>query len=349
MKIFRQLKLLYLVISSVLITNVSFSQNIITVDNSPGANAQYDDIQTAIQSANNGDIIHLLPSEQSYGDMIIDKQLTIIGFSHSAPDKSSIVENVYLIDGASGSRLSGFSAEEDMFIDAEATLTDLVIEHCKIDGWGLIFQNGGASNVVIRGNVINSIGSTTTSSSTGASLFDNTIIENNIITDSIVVLFPESVIIKNNLFLQATVGNFEETFDLVVQNSIFLARTPNGSINFNSDGVFFQNCLAYNVSTGNVDQLFGENNITNIDPQFENINFPTGLLFNVTDDYRLKEDSIAIGAGVNGEDLGIFGGDTSVFNNNGFTRGVPRVSIESSDTTIEEGNSLRVTIKAKSN
>ena len=49
------------------------AQSTITVDNSPGSAAQFNDLQTAISNATSGDIIYVHPSETNYGNIELDK------------------------------------------------------------------------------------------------------------------------------------------------------------------------------------------------------------------------------------------------------------------------------------
>src|SRR5690606_13498335 len=135
-----------------------FAQNTITVDNSPGANADYADLQPAINFANPNDIIYVHASETSYGQVTITKPLSIIGFGHSNPDKNTYLDGIILNDGSDGSYISGLYIDGDIDTNTNNTtiLNDLVFENNIIRN--MDFNGLGVNNVLIRGNVIRRIG-----------------------------------------------------------------------------------------------------------------------------------------------------------------------------------------------
>ncbi|MFS4456360.1 hypothetical protein [Maribacter sp. 2304DJ31-5] len=321
------------------------AQNIITVDNSTGANAQFSDLQSAVSSASDGDIIYIHASVTNYGNITVDKPLTLIGFSHSAADKKTLITDIVLGENASNSKFSGLHLTDDFLVqNLNTTLTNITIENCIIDSV-ILFNDAGANNVIIRGNIIGQIGSTVFG--TSANNYSNTIITNNIITTRIGVKNHQSVTIKNNLFLQpVTVGVIFNTGNasgsISVENNILyysIASTPNP----NSTGVIFENCLSYNRSSGNVTTLMGSDNLDNQNPLFIEDN--DNIIFESTiDNYNLQTNSPAISAGVNGEDLGLFDDSSFTFNNFGFTNGIPTIKIEAISTTVAPDEDLNVII-----
>ena len=179
------------------IMNTSKAQNIITVDNSIGSNAQYSDLQTAIAIASSGDIIYIHPSEINYGNITVDKTLHLKGFAHSDPDKVTYIAEITFGENASNSSFSSLHITNRFYINGlSTTLIGLVFENNMIEG-SMIFKNGGVDNVLIRGNVINQIGGQLGNNSK----FTNAIITNNVILSKIYVQNYQSIEIKNNLFL----------------------------------------------------------------------------------------------------------------------------------------------------
>ncbi|WP_350284820.1 hypothetical protein [uncultured Croceitalea sp.] len=314
------------------------AQNVITVDNSIGSNANESDLQTAISNANPGDILYVHPSETNYGNIEIDKPITMIGFSHSSADKQTLITDLTLTSNASNVSVSGFRITDDLFITDGTPISNLILEDNYFSS-SMVINNGGVDNLVLRGNIINTMGS----SGASASSFTNALITNNIFLGNITVRLHESVTIKNNIFLTSEVFNSrDETGNVTVQNSIFIARTA-GTANANNDGVTFENCLIYNESTGNADALVGTGNIVNVDPLFVEDNDNT-IYEALIDDYHLQNSSQAISAGVNGEDLGVFDGGTFSFDNLGFPKGIPTVNIQAISTTVAPGQNLNVII-----
>ena len=67
------------------------------------------------------------------------------------------------------------------------------------------------------------------------------------------------------------------------------------------------------------------------------------------DDYHLQAGSPAIGAGTDGEDIGLYNSSGYLFNMLGITYGLPSVNITNITQTVQEGEPLQVTIQASSN
>lgn len=321
------------------------AQTVITVDNSPGANAQFSDLQSAISQAQNGDIIYIHPSEINYGIADVNKELTLQGFSHSSSQKETLIEDILLRNNASNSTISGIHITDRISTDDNTTvITNIRIENCLIDSF-IRFEDAGMDGVVIRGNIIGELGNSTTS--TTQNNYTNALITNNIILNQITTRFFQSITIKNNIFLSAStfqpVENLNDDLGtLEVQNSIFLYETT-ASPDPNDPGITFSNCLTFNLSSGPVVELLGQNNLDNIDPLFiednDNDDFEP-----FTDNYQLQQTSLAIGAGINGEDLGLFDGSGFTFNNFGFTNGIPTINIQAISTTVAPGQNLNIII-----
>ncbi|WP_149274929.1 right-handed parallel beta-helix repeat-containing protein [Pareuzebyella sediminis] len=317
------------------------AQNIITVDNGEGSNAQFNNLQSAISAASSGDIIHIIPSETNYGDITIEKKLTLIGFAHSDKNKRTMVDGITLTTGADDTRITGLVVTDSYYVKNNTVpLTGLIVENCLLEE--LYFANAGADGIVIRGNILNYVGFSRTTS-----LYSNALITNNLILREVVVLNYQSITVKNNIFLNpvgsSPIYNYSATNGSVtVQNNIFYFDS-NSTFDPNFDGVNFENCLAYNNGSGNVASLNGTDNLNNQNPLFvednDNATFEPDI-----DDYRLQSSSPALNAGVNGEDIGLYGGGSFIFNNQGFSNGIPTVSIQAISTTVEPGQNLNVII-----
>lgn len=322
------------------------AQNVITVDNTTGSNAQYDNLQSAISAATAGDIIHVMPSETSYGNVTIEKTLTLIGFAHSDPDKRSILGSVQLTTGADNTRLTSLELRDTYSVRYNTVpLTGLIVENCLLEE--LYFYNAGADDILIRGNVFDYIGYGSTTSS-----YSNAIITNNIILRQVVVINYQSVTVKNNIFSNPVSTNpvYNRGYangGISVQNNIFYYSTS-ATRDPNVDGVIFENCLTYNIGTGNVASLNGTNNLDNRNPLFLEDN-DNAAYDPITDDYKFETGSPAIDAGVNGEDIGLYDDSSFTFNNLGFSNGIPTVSIEAISTTVAPGQNLNVIISTTNN
>ncbi|WP_299367652.1 hypothetical protein [Winogradskyella sp.] len=323
------------------------AQTTFTVDNTEGADADYNDLQSAINSVLANSILYVHASEINYGDITIDKPISLIGFSHSAEDKETMIDEVDLLDSASNVRLSGIHFTNDLTVNNDNSIvSDLIIENNFFDSFAEVFFTGDelVVNMTMRGNILNTVGSDFQSSTN----YSNSIIANNIFYDDLHVFFHESVAVENNIFLNgATVENSDdETGNLVVQDCIFY---DNRSSNFdpNRVGVVFQNCLSYN-ETNSVTTLIGTGNFNDIDPQF--VSADDDIFDPTIDDYNLQPGSDALGNGVAGDDIGLYSTNTNfTFNNFGYTAGIPIVTITAITSQIAPGGDLEVTIESNSN
>ncbi|WP_373517143.1 hypothetical protein [Pricia sp.] len=318
------------------------AQSTITVDNTPGSNAQFSDLQIAIASAQSGDIIYIQPSEVSYGDILVDKPLTLTGFAHSG-EKQTLIRDIRFGEAASNCKFSGLRITNQFRVqlnDESVTLTNMVIENCRIDG-SMSFLQGGVDNMIIRGCVIWSLGGISS-----VNHYTNTLITDCIITNNIWVSNHQSTTIKNNLFLTGSmrpIGNDAgNSGTLTVQNNIIYISSSS-TIDRNHMDVIYENSLIYNRGSGNALPLQGTGNLTNLDPLFvednDNIAFEATL-----DDYHLQTGSVAIGAGVDGEDIGLYGSGDFVFNNFGLPNGIPTVKIEAITNTVAPGENINLVI-----
>jgi len=323
----------------------SNAQNVITVDNSPSSNAQYNDLQTAIEAAVSEDIIYIHPSETNYGNITIPKTLHLRGFAHSDPDKATLITDIKLLENASNSSFSGLRLTNDFIVhNSTTTLTGLVFENNIVSQ--MIFRDAGVDGMIIRGNIIWYIGTSATSSTYNN--YTNTTISNNIITGRINLENYQSITVKNNIFLTGNPFTNYASGDgsITVQNNIFYYSTT-FTVNINALGVIFENCLAYNLGSGNVAALSGSNNIINTNPQFVNA---ANAVFNPDiDDYHLQVGSPAIGTGIDGADMGIYNTGPFVFNNFGYTNGLPTVKITSITKEVAPDTNIEVTIETNSN
>ena len=321
----------------------SKAQTIITVDNTVGSNAEYSDLQTAIASSSPGDIIYVHPSETSYGVIIIDKELHLRGFSHSNANRVTFIERIEFGENGSNSSFSGLHITGNFIVeDLNTTLTGLVFENNIVDD-NMLFLDAGVDGMIIRGNIIQEIGNILYQG------YSNTIISNNIITWRINVENYQTITINNNLFISdnstAVIRNFGNG-SITAQNNIIYVDV-NNTTDVNYTGVIFEYCLAYNMGSGNMDPLNGTNNIINIDPLFVSAiddNFDAYL-----DNYHLQAGSVAIDAGANGVDMGLYDAGPFVFNNFGYTNNLPTVEILDITNTIPLGGVIDVTIETKAN
>ena len=325
----------------------------ITVDNNANSAAQYTDLQTAVDDAQDGDTILVAASPINYGYVTLKKTIRLIGAGYKG--NATIVDGIYLyrtnsVLSSSGSYISGFRITSSISLNphydgapySNIYISNVIIERCQIAYIG--FSSGQYykySNISIRNNIFqnSSIG---LGGTIGVSLypFSNVIIENNVFTGSSItsgvavslnsgipyILYLTSangVTIKNNIFLDKTDGVFSQVREATVENNIFYGAEPidvgTYLIDTNEAGDIYDSLYVYLNFNNNL-QYYSTQDVTasgwfgvgsdnlNADPLF--IDYPLdGSSFSYDHDYHLQVGSPALGAGVTGEDLGIYEGD----------------------------------------
>lgn len=323
------------------------SAQIHTVDNfNPGAD--YTSLQTAIDSANDGDTIYVAGSSVPYGDLTIDKELTIFGNGYEVAEetKASIIGNVVLESGCSKSHISGFRANYFDF----ATLSGGVDSVTISDNRCLYIRFVGGKNHIIEGNLLTrtadwNVGLAYSFSSD--TLASNVVIRNNVFYGSLVYSRSSTNLLENNTFVKGTThpnnnpfyGSTNYNTNVIVVNNIFFGSSMSNTYGCNSCTFSFNSFYHYD-GTGYV----GDNPLF-INPDTLATSNASG--FSEDHDINLQPGSPAIGAGQGGFDLGATGGATP-FIYGGYAP-LPRVvSISTSTPFIEEGETIQVTIEAVS-
>jgi hypothetical protein len=293
---------------------------VLTVSNNVASPGQYTVLQTACDAAASNDTIYIHGSETSYGEVSITKPLVLIGTGVNAQKRfkfSSSIGSINLGWNASttqnggGSKIFGLDISSIYINDSP--------------------NSSGIKNVLIQRNRISMI------NVSGGRVATNININNNVIQN--VSIYGKSVYLKNNVILGGVSGG-EKDFvgTLVVAHNVIYGACDMrrasiyNNIFYSSSSEVFQYCqytsITRNLVIGkinytNANIVFGTNtggeNILNEDPLFIDVNtnlasysyaYPATGPFA---DYHLGTGSPAIGAGIGGVDLGIYGGDTPFF------------------------------------
>jgi len=298
----------------------SATAGIITVDNRDTTTAQYQDLQTAIDSAQVGDTLLIHRSNTSYGNITLNKRLTLIGegiLPEKQPENSfTTIGNATLsydpitLTSASKSNFIGLSFTNltinEKSSDINYACDSILINYCKITTLAL-------KNKEVGLNVNNSI-----ISNINGSLFYCTFKNNFFYTVSCSISQGANNVFTNNFFFLRL--NFNGG---VVANNI-LYTNFGGTFSMNAKNVMFSNNIMYSTSTTFDTTAFSSNgntstnNLFNVDPMFVNpVIFNALFSYSQTSpasgpfaDFHLQAGSPAIGAGTDGTDLGIYGGPT---------------------------------------
>lgn len=347
------LKSLFLCLSVVLFSPIpSTAQKILIVNNQAltiESDAVYQSVDQALEAANEGDILHIIPSPASYGDVMLDKSLSLYGIgvndqNHAIQttlgsitignDNEQLVEDIS-ISGLNFGDLIIQNATENLqvksnrfgrIIHSSGTCKDAYFIHNIFERFS--FTQNDNQNVVIANNVINvSFTGSNAQSSQAASqvlLFNNLFLSNASSVDAFLPAFRElnAVVMQGNIFFGVSPNSPTITNSLIQNNSSFRSSRPDFPTSTNGNNVL--------------------NNIENVEPQF--VNLPLLSFWQFTFDASLNPNSPLKNAGTDGTDMGPLAG---------YYPWTPSQSplpfIESIDVEVQPDNTLRVRVKAKKN
>lgn len=334
------------------------AQNTWIVSNTPGFDADFTDLQTAINTAAAGDILLIQGSAASYGNATITKPLVLSGpgyFLNQNPQTQAQMGEATLgvltIDnGGSGCIIEGLT-----FVGGNCSgliildsVSNVIIQSCRMENvgqcyyccWGPSDIYGIAANfsqnIVIKNcylNILNTAGY----GNVGRDIIgwgngSNFIVSNNILLGCSAMAISNSIIENNIMEISGAIDAC--TF----QNNIL--TTGNGMGNTNS-------YLVNNLSAGTP---FGGNingNQENVDMSTVFVGYPTQGGYSADARWQLKPNSPAIGAGVGGIDCGAWGGSAPYkLSGMSFNPNIWQVVMPVNGTS---GGGLNVTVKANAN
>ena len=130
------------------------AQTIHIVNNTPGAAADFTSVQAAIDAASNGHIIYIQQSPTSYGNITVNKELTLVGRSHHETNSAyrTTLGNITIAAGASNTTINGMSFNE-IFSSGAGSINNLLIKECYFRDYDL-GANISINNLLIQGNFI---------------------------------------------------------------------------------------------------------------------------------------------------------------------------------------------------
>lgn len=304
------------------------------VNNTPGVSTDFTTLTAAQDSVAAGDTLYVEGSPTSYGNFTLNKKLILIGpgffltenDTSQASKQTASLHEVWINPNAEGSIISGFVANYILNKANNIVITRNYVTNPNY-GIGLAWDVSNVHDVVVSQNYCYVI-------SKNYDMRDG-LIFNNIVLNSITMGTASddfTGIIKNNV-----VGNSIQAVHAEIKNNII----------YNSAGP------GYKVLTGSTYQynLFagtsvpgGTGNVADVDMSTVFTDFENK---NVDNDFTLKEDSPASGAGENGTDCGAFGGDQPYVLSG--IPGVPHIYEAIIPTSASADSGLKVYLKIKTN
>jgi hypothetical protein len=302
-----------------------------TVSNNVNSPGQYTDLQAAITAAANNDTIYIHRSDVDYGNITINKTLTLIGEGalpnkqvQLTPSSSVQIQSINLTFAAfpatttaSGSKFYGLNVQSVTIGHISSTgqyntvaISNLTFNRNRI---GYLYLNAIHSNILFFQNSVYGVYQTS-----GGGAFVNSVISNNIITRfEAVTTLGSNTVISNNIF-----QNYFSARGAVVSNNIFYNSASSGAINISTYSCTISNNLFYaftpvigtNIISGT---NTGTGNLFNVDPQFTTAALCSDV-YNYTytaptagpfADFHLLSSSPGVNYGTDGTNIGLYGGN----------------------------------------
>ncbi len=294
----------FCLVSCLLLTFFAYGQPQIVVQNS-NSESVFTDLQTAINSAVSGDYVYLPGAYYDLGNtpLTIDKEVHMIGAgfhpdSTSATGFTRINGDINIMTGADNSTIEAFEltgGDLSIFEASTNPIDNLLFRHLRINN-SLVLNHGAttgsmASNIVVDKSIIKDISVNSAQYVT---------IENNIILGTIYRSYGNCTI-DHNVFFTASFP-FNIVNNSIISNNILESTSLNGC-SYNS---FYNNLTdASSFSLGATNSASG--NIFSVPLNTVFTTYPNNS-YNYPHDLHLLAGSPAVGAGLGGSDLGIYGG-----------------------------------------
>lgn len=335
------IRIYLLVIISIFYCKNSNAQNLILVQNGSAASV-YSNIQSAVDAAINGDSIYIHGGTFSE-DISISKKVCIIGSGHNADStKPFIPTNLGQIKvnaDAKGGSIIG------MYINSLVieSISNFNISRCNI---GVLRITHIATDLLATENIIQSI-----SIEQSNGIITNSNFYNNIIAGINKNNYLKPTFVKVNLFNNIFLGNTGRcgyqcfsfpigTEECLLENNIFVFSDNTDIDRFDvlSSSILYNNLFVLKIN------FTGSNNIFD-QPQGSIFKNQSGNEFSYSHDYHLKNTSPGKNAGIDGQDVGIYGG---LFPwKDGSLPASPRVLFRQIAGTTDQNGNLKINLKVK--
>lgn len=342
-----------------------FAQSVLTVCNLTDCPAAYSSISDAVNAASAGDIIQILPSPISYGDVTVDKAVTLQGGGHAIAALSGVRATVGVVSvSASEIVISGLFLQSVKLTSGLASvLENIVVQNNRFYGAGRFIEcnitGGGTKNWVIEGNVFtpdappNSRPIFTTSNRDTTWDIRNNYIEQywpyqRVVEGATPVLATAAHLFRNNVVYASGASAFalSGSMNVSIHSNIFWVA--NAAYTFMPTAtpqlLHFQSNVLYSPagSLADPDPTFG--NVVDTDPEFELLE--SGLPeWSYSNDFGLSASSAVSSSGLGGQEPGIYGNAFN-FSMSGHAEGLPRfTSVSKAYEILPAGETLQLDVE----
>jgi hypothetical protein len=317
-----------------LCVTTSFGQTIRRVNNTgiPLGTNMYDKLQLAHNAAADGDIIYVEGSGTAYDNLVCTKKLTIIGpgyllgenYTYFSDLRSANLGTVTFDPGSAGSSLVGVSS-----VSVTVKVPNVIISRNTDISITANSVNAPITGLVITKNYAVSIHGSNYANNLSA------VISNNYVTQCDMDYITHSGTFFNNIIdWNTSLHDFNVFNNILLGGSVAL---ENCNVYNNIDAKATANSTAFGTTNGNLGNV-------------DKTKLFVGPTQNSTDgQWRLITGSVAIGAGFNGTDCGIYGGSTPYEVSGLSSLDYPAITSFTTSGSGSDTTPLNVTISTKSN
>ncbi|RYY67652.1 MAG: hypothetical protein EOO12_00390 [Chitinophagaceae bacterium] len=331
-----------LLLAAVLSLPALVQARVLTLSNNPQNPGQYSTYTAAEAAATAGDTIYVHGSPVSYNSITITKAITLIGPGHN-PQKQAPLKATFENVALQSSNISVIGIICNYFYPSTSSLSNVLLSRNRIEYY-IYVQFHNCNNWRIEGNVISYLGNDYAFRSYNYNLwdffFDNNIfngyLSDNFYGTSYNMYFNNCVFLKKSGSADYHARTWKNA---TYTNCIFYGKNP--AIANETSGNVFNNCISY-AAADNSFPGSGSGNIVNQNPLFASY---SGNGFVYTDNYALQAGSPGKSYGLDGNDLGLYGG-TYVWNQNGLPK-LPYISeFTISNNQVSAGGTLNINFKS---
>lgn len=322
---------------------------VITVSNNTASPGQYSNLQTAIDNSSASDTIYVQGSPTSYGNITINKKLTILGSGY-APDSTDfnlatiigqITLDTVFTSPIKGIKIVGiYTTNYITYASGDRGLiNDVTFERCYLGGYKYISGN----NWVFLNCMFES--------GFDFGYYDNVMISNSFFFSSTLNYSDKNTIsILNSIFLNYSGSyQFYTVSNMTVNNCIFWNNSVSGCSNCT-----FNNNITWDDVTQTLPYAgnSGTGNINNVDPKFvSTLPLPTSTIpYTSVKSYNwhLQAASSGHNAGTDGTDIGLYGGSLPNVNLTGMNPQIPVIkNFIVKNPVAQKNGTLNITVKAQ--
>jgi hypothetical protein len=313
-----------------LFSGIIYGQHLFRVNNIPGTDPDYTTLQAANNNASAGDTIYVEGSTTAYDGADIDKKLTIIGPGFFLSKNDSTQANsidakfngfINFNAGSAGSLITGIQGSISIKAD------NVAVTRCNAT---YILCSANVNNILISQNYATMIYA-------NGGKITNGIISNNIVSYYISFSNENGPLQVTNNIMSGTYDTPINVYNSTITNNIICYST--GYIAVNTGNNIINNIFAAAGTNAN-------GNKYNVAMTSVFVDY-SGILGKSDDaKWMLKAGSPAIGAGVSGDDCGVFAGTTPYVLSG--VPALPHIYEATIPVTAYSDNGLSCTIKVKS-